>query len=403
MKARRKASRTSYWYCGGIVKPRISVEEFKGKIRLRWSYQGKRFSLNTQLPDSQRNQASAIRIANIIEGDIGTGNYDESLDKYRLMLGLAPKHQAPVKVIPKLTVHQLFEQFIEFKSQEVYKRTLEKYHGLLPHLDRKLLATEVDSTYVSELTAHLRKKVGLEPITLKERLHLLKATWTWGMNEGLVDANPWQDAPRRIKVPPKQQAKPFSRQEMSSIIQGFKDNRYYSHYSDYVLFLFSTGCRTAEAIGLRWRHLNDDCSTLWIGESLSRGVRKATKTNKARTIALTPALQAMLQARRPINPDPEALVFQAPRGGPINDHNFRNRAWVKVLSKLGIDYRKPYTTRHTLVSHGLAQGMAPAEVAQLTGHTVQTLYEHYAGNVNSRPRLPDILYYQTQLTQDPAR
>jgi hypothetical protein len=42
------------------------------------------------------------------------------------------------------------------------------------------------------------------------------------------------------------------------------------------------------------------------------------------------------------------------------------------------------------ISHALDQGMNPVEVAQLTGHDVQTLYESYAGNVNSRPRLPEI-------------
>jgi integrase len=29
-------------------------------------------------------------------------------------------------------------------------------------------------------------------------------------------------------------------------------------------------------------------------------------------------------------------------------------------------------------------------VAELTGHNVKTLYEHYAGNVNSRPTLPEL-------------
>jgi integrase len=95
--------------------------------------------------------------------------------------------------------------------------------------------------------------------------------------------------------------------------------------------------------------------------------------------------------RKPENPSPNDLVFPTPKGHPIDDHNFRNRAWKTVLSNLDIDYRKPYNTRHTLISHALEQGMNPVMVAQLTGHNVATLYENYAGSVNSRPRLPDIL------------
>ncbi len=193
-----------------------------------------------------------------------------------------------------------------------------------------------------------------------------------------------------MKVPPKQQCKPFTKEEIGAIIQAFRTDCYYHHYADYVEFLFGTGCRTSEAIGLRWKHLSDDCSTVWIGESLSRGVRKPTKTNRARTVTLTLNLQAMLLKRKPANLDPDELVFSSPKGGAIDDCNFRNRAWKTILTRLEIDYRKPYTTRHTLISHALDLGMNPVMVAQLTGHDVQVLYENYAGNVNSRPRLPEL-------------
>lgn len=185
--------------------------------------------------------------------------------------------------------------------------------------------------------------------------------------------------------------KPFTREEIGAIILGFRTDKYYSHYADYVEFLFATGCRTGEAIGLRWKHVNEDCSQVLFCESLSRGIRKGTKTNKNRSVDLTPNLQKMLLARRQDNFNPDALVFSSPTNKAIDDHNFRNRAWVKVLTRLEIDYRKPYNTRHTLVSHALDLGMSPATVASLTGHTVRTLYENYAGNVRSRAKLPEVL------------
>jgi integrase len=61
----------------------------------------------------------------------------------------------------------------------------------------------------------------------------------------------------RVRVPPKQRPKPFSLEEIEKIIRAFRTDRYYSHYADYVEFLFRTGCRTAEFIGLRWKHLNE--------------------------------------------------------------------------------------------------------------------------------------------------
>ncbi len=95
--------------------------------------------------------------------------------------------------------------------------------------------------------------------------------------------------------------------------------------------------------------------------------------------------------RRPTKPDLKSLVFPAPKGGPIDDHNFSQRIWRKILDRLEIDYREPYNMRHTFISHSLEAGANPVLLAQLTGHNVKTLYEHYAGYINSSPRLPDVL------------
>jgi len=143
----------------------------------------------------------------------------------------------------------------------------------------------------------------------------------------------------------------FHRNKKPSLLpkkKSFRSDRFYKSYADYVEFLFSTGCRTGEVIGLCWKHLSDDCSTAWIGESFVRGDRKATKTNRDRTITLTPRLQKMIVERRPENFLPDDFVFKTPQGNPIDDSNFRNRAWTRILTKSGIDYRKPYNTRHTL-------------------------------------------------------
>lgn len=204
----------------------------------------------------------------------------------------------------------------------------------------------------------------------------------------MVAANPWLDL--AVKVPPKQRVKPFTVAEVSAIANAFRNNRYYSYYADYVEFLLGTGCRIGEVIGLKWKHVNNDCSRVWIGESLSRGDRKGTKTGRDRYLFLTERLQKLLLSRKPDNLNEEGLVFTAPKGGAIDDHNFRNRAWRSILKECGIEYRKPYNSRATFVSHALDAGMNPVDVAQLTGHNVRTLYEHYAGSIQSSPRIPDL-------------
>lgn len=364
------------------AKGTVVIQVFKERLRLVWSYALQRYFLYLGLPDSKINRLHADQKARQIEGDIATGNFDTTLKKYKIEAFLRRS---------QISVVALFEKFTQSKAKYLAKQTLAKYAAITRYFKQHFGEKSASAIAVADVEAFTDWLITqIEPITAKDRLSLIKACWQWGIEQDLVESNPWEEMTRRIKPTPKQMPKPFSREEIGAIVQAFRSDRYYHHYADYVEFLFGTGCRTGEAIGLQWKHISNDCSTVWIGESLSRGVRKSTKTNRARTIALTSKLQAMLLARRPADYDPDGLVFPSPQGNAIDDCNFRNRAWKTVLTRLEIDYRKPYTTRHSLVSHALDLGMNPVMVAQLTGHDVKTLYENYAGSVNSRPRLPEL-------------
>lgn len=188
-----------------------------------------------------------------------------------------------------------------------------------------------------------------------------------------VDANPWVNMPSKIEMLPKPMPKPFTREEIEAIVRARKEAPLYAHHADFGEFRMGTGCRTGELVGLRWKRVFDDCSRIWIGETLVKGTRKATKTNKARYISLTPRLQAILQERERNGRDPDGLVFTGPKGAPIDAGNFSRRAWKQILARLNIDYRRPYNTRPTPISHALDLGINPVEVARLTGHDVETL------------------------------
>ena len=379
------------------AKGTVKIESDKGWLRLRFTHAGKRRAFALGLPDTIINRKFAEQKARQIELDILSSNFDTTLQKYK------PQKTKEEVEADFITTQELILRFIEYKSKFVSSpRSLEKYQTVLTHLRSFSLkgknaagslanqsAIDFKPDYSEQFYQYLLDK--LAPITLKQSIVWLSACWRWGIEQEIVKSDPWKPLIKRVKVPPKQMPKPFNSEEIKAIIQGFDQDRYYSHYAGFVEFLFGTGCRTGEAIGLCWKHLNEDCSTVWIGESLSRGIRKATKTNRARTITLTSRLQSLLLSMKYENFNLEQSVFRSPKGNPIDDHNFRNRAWKSVLAKVGVDYRKPYNTRHTLISHALNQGMNPVEVAQLTGHDVQTLYENYAGNVNSRPRLPEII------------
>jgi integrase len=370
--------------------PMPKIENFKGNLRLRWSQGGKRHCLTLGLADSPRNRTIAQMKADEIERDIAYGQFDPTLVKYK----------PEIESRHSLKVTELFEKFIAAKSREVYEQSLIKYHATLGYLKqffREQQARTVTLDKADKFREWLSERILLNtkrPMTtgtLKERVTLVSACWDWAVEENILDKNPWKKIVKGIKSGKTPPPKPFTVDEIKAIIAGFRSDRYYSFYADYVEFMLGTGCRPGEAIALRWKHINDDCSLVWIGEAYYRGSLKTTKTGASGHIPLSKSLQQMLQRRRAIGVQPDDLVFPRPSGGYLSDRDFRQRPWTKVLSKLNISYRKPYSTRSTLISYWLSQGEDPTVVAKLTRTSVKMIYEHYAGVIKTGVKLPEIL------------
>lgn len=372
----------------------VVVESFKDRLRLRWRVSGKRYCLSLGLPDTQESRMLAELKARQIELDAISGNFDTTLTKYKPQ-SLAEK---PVSDAQLLTCAELFQQFMEYKSQSLHPRSLDRYKTTLKYLHqfyyredetRKLLAaqnaTAILHTHAEQFNAWLKSKNAER--ARKERLILLSACWSWGITKGFVEANPWKDLQKQVESAPKQPLKPFTQEEVKAILAAFKTHPQYKHYADFVEFLFLTGVRTTEAIALRWMHINSNMSSIWIGESMSRGV---PQTNKVRSIPLNDRIRLLLQTRKPENYLLEDLIFPSPEGLPIDDRNFRNRAWVKMLELAGVEYRKPSNTRHTFICTCLSAGVNPAVVAQITGCDLQSLDRDYAEYIPSLPTLPDL-------------
>jgi integrase len=362
----------------------VKVESPKGNLRLRWSHKGKRYCLALGLYDSPLARTVAEGKAAIIEADLISNNFDVTLKKYQVEV----TDDRPVDA--GLTVAALFHQFFQHQARKLTGNTHARYKALERKIAKHYGAgtvAAVDEDGVDRFRAWLDET--LKPITQVQYLTLMNACWAWGIKQGTVATNPWIDV-AKIKVPPQQRPRPFTAVEMAAIIDGFKSNRYYSYYTDFVTFLFGTGCRTGEAIGLQWCHLSEGYTKVWIGESVSRGKRKATKTNKAREFKLPSYLVTLLLTRQPVDAKPTDLVFPALEGGPIDAQNFRNRAWTAVLEQAGVTYRKPYSTRHTFISHALAKGVNPMLVAEMTGHDPETLFKYYAADIQGGLQCPDI-------------
>ncbi|MBL1176642.1 tyrosine-type recombinase/integrase [Pantanalinema sp. GBBB05] len=362
----------------------VQVNLDKGRLRLSWSYSGKRYHLYLGLSDTPTNRLAAEAKANVIELDIISSNFDPTLKKYR------PEHTTKSQTI---TAVDLYQRYMKYKQRKVDPKTQEKYRSILSMLTNYFKEKKVSSITegrVEDFYDYLLNQRGMAPRTIKDRFTSLSSCWNWGIENQLIDPpNPWAAVKKEIKAPPRNQPHPFTTAECEKILEGFRTHQHFAHYYPYVYFAFSTGCRPGEIIGLQWKHLSEDCSTVWIGEQLTRtGVRKPTKNNKSRIFGLHEDLQKMLLEHRPQDFQPNDLVFPGPNGAYINDNNFCKRIWKPVLSELKVEYREPYAMRDTLVSQALESGLMPATVSPMTGHSTRVLYEHYLGNLKGKPTVP---------------
>lgn len=179
-----------------------------------------------------------------------------------------------------------------------------------------------------------------------------------------LDSNPLD----RIKhLPHRSQAPdPFTLDEIDLILK---------HCSPLVRelfqFAFWTGLRTSELIALEWQDVDLANKQVFISKAEVRGILKPPKTYSGkRTVALLPLALAALNSILRINPKPAVRVFINPKTNApwSSDGQIRKTGWAPALDAAGIEYRRPYQTRHTYASQLLSLGAEPMWVAQQMGH-----------------------------------
>lgn len=111
--------------------------------------------------------------------------------------------------------------------------------------------------------------------------------------------------------------------------------------------------------------------TAYNGEII-RGNTREKRHEGANPIA--PSLAAILE--RMVPRIDTLLLFPTPSGGVWWDKNFRRDVWEPAQIASGLDIR-PHEARHSYVSHLRAADIDPADLAEVTRHTLQTATAHY--------------------------
>ncbi|MBE9063304.1 site-specific integrase [cf. Phormidesmis sp. LEGE 11477] len=374
----------------------VSVGVRNKILRLRWQHLGRQHQLSLRIPDTAENRQLAAEKAAQIETDIIHGNYDESLERYEIIAHQARWQQS------NLSTAELFDAFTAFKAKDgISGQTLStKYRALRSNIVRfgRQVLTPNDAYELVEL---LRDRQS--PRTANQNLVLLKGFGRWLCEQKHFRQNLFADI-RPIKGAAAvrvQDRSPFTLDELAQFMMTMLLHPTACHYYGFTLTLFSLGLRPSECIGLRWQHLDLVRRLVTIRESLSRAddgrtsgkarQRKGTKTENVRVLKMGDRLHQLFVTIKPASAHPDDLIFTAASGGPIDDHNYRERYWKVVCKAADISYRPPYVTRHTLISHGLEYGgWTEKQAAAVAGHTTTRMIQETYSHLMEMPEMPDV-------------
>lgn len=354
----------------------VTIESVKGRLRIRFPRQlfdGEQKRLSLGLPDTPSNRAAALVKCQEIELDIALDKFDKTLNKYKYSHS---NHQNKLNV-PLIDIWDKYENHkLPFVSVTTVNKDFKKIRNHILNFPYQNIdeAKKIRNFIIANNSLQNARKIYLQ----------INAACNWAVDEELIEYNPFE----KLKIKQRQrnqlETNPFSKEERDMILDAFKGN----HYELFVRFLFLTGCRTSEAVGLCWKHIDPALTKIKICEVVVERKKIATtKTGRTRYFPINTQLRELLEnLTRGHDDDP---VFESPKGQTIDAHNFLSRYWKPIVSRLPIEYRTQYNTRHTFITHCLESDIPIAQIAKWVGNSPKTIWEHYAGLI-SKSEVPEI-------------
>jgi integrase len=212
--------------------------------------------------------------------------------------------------------------------------------------------------------ARLRDE-GLSAASVRQARQVLHAALAVAVSDGLIARNP-VEAVKPPKVRPRRQ-RFLTAEQVESLAAACEDRQ--PGAGAVVFFLAWSGLRWGEAVALRWgsvdierRRIAVKAAATEVSGRLEWG---SPKTHEERAVILP---RFVIDRLGPPGP-PEALVFSAPRGGPLRNSNFRRSVWDSAVNASGMPADLvPHDLRDTAASLMIASGASIKAIQRALGH-----------------------------------
>ena len=144
-----------------------------------------------------------------------------------------------------------------------------------------------------------------------------------------------------------------------------------------MLFAAATGLRPGEWLALEHRYIDRAARVVYVRRTFRNGRIKTPKTKAS--VRAVPLQGIALAALDDLSSTPYcALLFPSVRGGYLDLHNFRTRAWKPAQRSAGIDpLRRVYDLRHTFATFALRAGISTFDLSRYMGTSLAMIERHY--------------------------
>jgi integrase len=194
--------------------------------------------------------------------------------------------------------------------------------------------------------------------TVRNIISPLREMFNHAVDTGVLAANPANRCGRYMKASQAAKANrmtidPLSREEVGLLLDTAT-----AHYDfqTYALFLTAVraGLRMGEIFGLQWSDLDFNSRFVEVRRNIVEGRLETPKSKQLRRVDMSKQLAANLQELQRLRkeecfrkgqPMPE-WIFVNSEGGPLEQHNFRNRVFWPLLAKGGVRRIRFHDLRH---------------------------------------------------------
>lgn len=363
-----------------------SIESVRGRLRIsipRACFGGQQKYLTLGLSDTPKNREIANCKLESLQSDINLGHFDPTLERYKPQT----KQQDYLKLIEKsrdtISLTQLWQEYLVY-LKPIRKPTTMAYleETISYHINKCPIVSPFEALAIRSWLLEVTT-----PSMTKRVLTQLNAACNWAISNRKLSStlSPFAGMAKEFKHRYEETGEPnaFTFEERDRILYAFKNHKIkgysYSHYTPFVDFMFLTGCRPSEAIGLKWEDIDPSYRFITFDGGIVYSHKKKISTrgqggknNRKRKFPCNEMVRDLLMSL----PKTHSFVFPSVKGKIINYNDFSRRAWNAIVDPIKPN-TTPYSCRDTFITEQIAKGVSAAIIAKWVDDSVRVIEKHY--------------------------